>query len=287
MSESQEPEQTHQLTDECDDDTPCEETFCDTKRRRLLGAVAASGSIALAGCTGMLASPDEPDIRGSGDEYEINFLREQEELTVRGSETILRAAERNDIEMNYACRAGYCGQCLSQADVDANEAVHMSINNVGDLNEEAVEAGYFLPCTSQPRSDFTITTNQSINDLAEFQEEDEDEDDDDDEDDESQFVTYLVERQGTTIEFEPGDDRDLLEAGLDEGLDLEYQCTVGSCGLCVSKVSGDARNYVDMDEGEAAGLDDAAADMDEGWFLPCIATPIADFVMRANMVDEY
>lgn len=289
MSESQEgPDR--QLSFDCNDDTPCEQTLCETKRRKLLGALATGGTIALAGCTGILAAPEEDQIRGSDEEYELNFLREEERVTVTGSETVLRAAERNGLELNYVCRAGYCGQCLSQADQDASEAVHMAVNDVDELTEEAVEAGYFLPCTSQPRADATIISNLAVDEsvgniLEEYQEEEEEDENDVDEDEESRFVTYLLEGQPTTVEFEAGDDRDLLNAGEDAGLELDYQCRAGFCGQCVAKVSGNARDVVDQDDDEAEFLSEE--DVDEGWVLPCVAYPSDSFTMRANLSDEF
>lgn len=292
MSESQEgPDR--QLSFDCNDDTPCEQTLCETKRRKLLGALATGGTIALAGCTGILAAPQEDQIRGSDDEYELNFLREDETLTVTGSQTVLRAAERNGLELNYVCRAGYCGQCLSQADQDASEAVHMAINDVDELTDEAVEAGYFLPCTSQPRADSTIISNLAVDEtvgnvLADYQEEEEDDENDED-DVRREFVTYIHEGEPANIEFEGEVDdlidegRNLLVAGEEEDLDLDYNCREGWCGECVAKLPGDASDLVEMTANDF--LDDE--DIEEGWMLTCTGYPTDSFSMRTNMSDEF
>lgn len=279
-----------EMTRECDDGTPCEQTLCDTKRRRLLGAIAASGSLALAGCTGLMASPDAATIRDRERNHVLDFSREDERVGIRGSETVLRGAERHDLELSYRCRAGFCGECLSQADGDANEVVDMSINNVEGLNEEAIEDGYFLPCTSQPRDDFALTTNLGADggwrgELEPYQEAD------DEEDEERSYVTYLHDGEPTVIDFE-GDvddhieaDRNLLVAGEEEDLDLIYQCRVGECGQCMAKVSGDGSELVEMTNNAYDPLDEEA--IENGWVLTCTGFPTDSFTMQTNMITEF
>ena len=151
-----------------DSDASCEERPSLTKRRRVLGALAAGGSLAIAGCQGLLASPDEYEIRGRDDVYDVTFEEEGETIQIRGSQTVLRTAEEEGISLPFDCRAGFCGVCLSRADDDANAAVRMAVNDFDPLTDEAVEEGYFLPCTSQPRSDFAVATGSSADDLDEF-----------------------------------------------------------------------------------------------------------------------
>ena len=268
---------------DCDDETPCEQTLCETKRRRLLGALAAGGSVSLAGCTGILSSPEASEIRGKEDRYNLNFLREGEQIEVRGSETILRGAEDKGLEIPYACRAGFCGVCLSEAQSeDATAVVDMSRNTFEPLNQEAVEAGYVLPCTSQPRADIDIRTEVAQGELDEFQDDDDDDDDDNDEPNGARhLITYTNEQWRISV----GEDENLLEAGEDVGLDLPYACRVGSCGQCLSKTDdGDARDLVEHETIDYGPLDEDA--LEEGYLLTCTAHPRADFAFESNRAGE-
>lgn len=293
MNESQQRDEDTEVSYSCDDETPCEQTLCETKRRRLLGAMAAGGSLSLAGCTTILAEPQESQVRGRDDIYEIEYTREGETVRVRGSETLLEAGLEVDFDMNYDCKAGYCGQCLAKAEGDASELVHMAINDVGDLNEEAINDGYFLTCTSQPRAAFRFESNRSTSELAEYQEEEEEDEDDDDveETEEAAFVTYVHDGQPTVIDFEGGvdalidEDRNLLVAGEEEDLDIDYQCRSGFCGQCMAKVSGDGSELVEMTVNDYDPLDDEA--VEEGWVLPCTGFPTDSFTMRTNTLDEF
>lgn len=291
MNESQQRDKNDEVSYSCDDETPCEQTLCETKRRRLLGAVAAGGSLSLAGCTSILAEPQESQVRGRDAQFDVNYLREGATLRLRGSETILEAGLEEGFELNYACKAGYCGQCLSKADTDASEAVHMAINDVGNLTDEAVSDGYFLPCTSQPRANFSFQSNlDQGQELAEYEEVDEEEEDVEEEDVTS-FVTYIHDGEPTVIDFEGGvdalidEDRNMLVAGEEEDLDMDYACRVGSCGQCMAKVSGDGSELVEMTANDYDPLDEEA--VEEGWVLPCTGFPRDSFSMRTNVHGEF
>ena len=290
MNESQQRDKNDEVSYSCDDETPCEQTLCETKRRRLLGAVAAGGSLSLAGCTSILAEPQESQVRGRDAQFDVNYLREGATLRLRGSETILEAGLAEGLDMNYICKAGYCGQCLSKADTDASEAVHMAINDVGNLTDEAVSDGYFLPCTSQPRANFSLQSNLDPGEELEAYDEDDD-DDDVEEEDETSFVTYIHDGEPTVIDFEGGvdalidDDRNMLVAGEEEDLDMDYQCREGFCGQCMAKVSGDGSELVEMTVNDYDPLDEEA--VEDGWVLTCTGFPTDSFSMRTNAHDEF
>lgn len=289
MSERPDQQSTTNVNYECDEETSCEETLCETKRRRLLGSLAAGGSLALAGCTGILASPEIEGARGSDESYDVNFLREEQKIEIRGNQTVLRAAEEHGIDVPYQCRAGFCGVCLSQADGDASELVSMAVNDVDDLNEDAIAAGYFLPCTSQPRDDFAITTEAGLGELAEFQEEDEEEEDEDDEEngeDEDVGARHAIEYTNEGWIIPVGENQDLLRAAEDVGLDeLPYSCRVGSCGQCLSKIEdGDATELVEHETIDYGPLDEEA--LAEGYLLTCTAQPRDSFSFESNRAGE-
>lgn len=276
MSEPCGNQGTPKLSVSCDDDTPCEQTFCETKRRRLLAAVAAGGSLSLAGCTGLLAATDtrEPD-----DEFDVEYVAQDQTISVRRGQTLLGAGEDAGMDLPYVCRAGFCGVCLAQADGDANEVVDMKINDFDPLTEEAVDAGFFLPCTSQPRDNLAMDTDVGAGDLAEFAPED-----DDEEDDVVEGVFHRIRFLEEQWTMEIHEDENLLEAGEDRGLDLPYECRSGFCGVCLAKADGDASELVEMTTNDYDPLDEEA--IQEGYHLTCTGHPRGDFDIETGRYGD-
>lgn len=265
----------------CPSNGSCEEDSSHTGRRQVLGALAAGGSLALAGCQGLLAPSDEYEIRGSGDVYDVTFEREGTTIDIRGSQTVLRAAEEAGIRPPSDCRAGFCGVCLSRADDDASEVVHMAMNDFDPLTEEAIEEGYFLPCTSQPRNDFTVTTGISPGELDEFAPDDGEDDDDPVEVGRRHPIRYVNEGWIVPV----GEEQDLLRAGEDAGLEeLPYSCREGRCGVCLSQIDGDANELVEHWANEYGPLDEDA--MADGYVLTCTAQPRDRFELETGKAGE-
>lgn len=266
----------------CDSDASCEDGPSLANRRRVLGALAAGGTMTIAGCQGLLASPDEHEIRGHDDVYDVTFEEEGETIRIRGSQTVLRTAEEEGISLPYDCRAGFCGVCLSRADDDANEAVNMAVNDFDPLTDEAVEEGYFLPCTSQPRRDFAVTTGISPGELDEFAP---DEEDDDDEDSADVGTRHPIRYVNEEWIIPVGEQQDLLRAAEDAGLeDLPYSCREGRCGVCLSRIDGDATELVEHWAVEYDPLDEDA--IEEGYVLTCTAQPRGEFELETDRAGE-
>lgn len=92
----------------------------------------------------------------------------------------------------------------------------------------------------------------------------------DDEEITTQTVTVIYEGSEYSFEVEP--DQTILEAALDQDIDLPYSCQAGLCTACRGKcLSG----KVHLDERE--GLSDA--EMDEGYVLNCVAHPLSGNVV--------
>lgn len=68
-------------------------------------------------------------------------------------ETILDAAERNDIQLPYSCRDGICGTCKARL---CSGSVDHGYYACTALTEEEVEQGYFLMCTGTAKSDLLV-----------------------------------------------------------------------------------------------------------------------------------
>jgi len=78
-------------------------------------------------------------------------------ITVRSDETLLQAAERQNIDFPSICRVGGCGTCkcrLKEGRVDElTETAYL-------LTEKEIEEGYILACQSRLRSDIRIDLDQ-------------------------------------------------------------------------------------------------------------------------------
>lgn len=167
------------------------QTICETKRRRLLGLVATGSSIALAGCAGFFEyeyeSPeqgvsteetdeeddevtedndegtedndeiDEPeDDEINQETYDVEYVGQSETIQIPPDQNLLVAGEEKGWDLPYACRAGFCGQCLARADGDAHDLVEMTVNDYDPLDDDAIADGYLLTCTGHPRDDFAL-----------------------------------------------------------------------------------------------------------------------------------
>jgi ring-1,2-phenylacetyl-CoA epoxidase subunit PaaE len=86
----------------------------------------------------------------------------------------------------------------------------------------------------------------------------------------TQTVTIIYEGAEYHVEVEP--DQTILEAALDQDVDLPYSCQAGLCTACRGKcLSG----KVHLDERE--GLSDA--ELDEGYVLNCVGHPLTSDVV--------
>lgn len=285
------PQTRDTVSFDCDSTTPCEQTLCDTKRRALLGALAAGGSLALAGCTGAFATDNnttEPDT-----EYDVDYVVQNQTLSVRESQTVLGAGLNAGLDIPYQCKAGFCGTCLSKANGDANELVNMVVNDFDPLVEEDVENGYFLPCTSQPRNHFKMDSSVSAADLQEYQEIKDGEEENgegegngngEEEGDGQQATFHSVTYVNEQWNIQVPEDKSLLVAGEEVGLDLPFQCRQGFCGRCLAQIDGDANDLVEMTTNDYDPLDQDA--MSEGYTLTCTGQPREDFNLESGKYGE-
>jgi CDP-4-dehydro-6-deoxyglucose reductase len=93
-------------------------------------------------------------------------------------------------------------------------------------------------------------------------------------------MAYQVTLQPSGHQFSVVDDKTLLEAGLDAGLNLPYGCKNGACGACKGKVLSGT-----VDHGAAQDHALPAGERTAGLALLCCAKPATDVVLEVREVS--
>ena len=99
-------------------------------------------------------------LKRDGDKnYTVTLVNEAKGLNttikVRRDEYILDAAEEQNVQLPYACRAGACVVCIGKVIEGSVDQFDLSF-----LKEKELKAGFVLPCTAYPVSDCVIRTHQ-------------------------------------------------------------------------------------------------------------------------------
>ncbi len=81
----------------------------------------------------------------------LAFQRSAKSTAVQGDETVLEAAERIGVEMNYSCRVGECGECSVRL---ISGEVKMDVEDA--LEPEDKAAGIILGCQARPTSNVVV-----------------------------------------------------------------------------------------------------------------------------------
>ena len=88
--------------------------------------------------------------------YTVTLTNEDKEeftFTCEDDQYIIDAAEEQDIEMSYSCRAGACSTCVSKL---VSGTVDQSDQSF--LDDEQEQAGFFMSCVAYPTSDLVMIT---------------------------------------------------------------------------------------------------------------------------------
>ena len=91
--------------------------------------------------------------------YKVKLLSKSHNLDVTidvaDDKFILEAAEDNNIELPYSCRAGSCSTCLGKVTEGKIDQPDQTF-----LDEDQIGNGFVLTCVAYPTSNASILTHQ-------------------------------------------------------------------------------------------------------------------------------
>jgi len=94
--------------------------------------------------------------------YKVRLLSEKHNvdatIEVADDKFILEAAEDNNIELPYSCRAGSCSTCLGKVTSGKVEQPDQTF-----LDEDQISTGFVLTCVAYAASDSTILVHEEEN----------------------------------------------------------------------------------------------------------------------------
>jgi ferredoxin-NADP reductase len=89
-----------------------------------------------------------PVAAGEAGKYSVAFARSDKKIMWDGKQTLLEVAEANGVRLDFGCRAGNCGTCIT--------AVKEGTVNYPTKPAAAIEAGSCLACVALPASNLIV-----------------------------------------------------------------------------------------------------------------------------------
>lgn len=89
--------------------------------------------------------------QGKADEPSVEFTLSEKAVPISADQTVLEAAEDNDIEIDNSCRTGSCGACKVKM---LTGEVEMDVEDA--LEEDEKASGVILACQAKAKSDLKI-----------------------------------------------------------------------------------------------------------------------------------
>lgn len=94
--------------------------------------------------------------------YKVKLLNKAQNIDVTidcpEDKFILEAAEDNNIELPYSCRAGSCSTCLGKVVEGTVDQPDQTF-----LDEDQIASGFVLTCVAYPTSNVTVLTHEEEN----------------------------------------------------------------------------------------------------------------------------
>jgi ferredoxin len=94
--------------------------------------------------------------------YKVTLLSTEEDINVTidcpDDKFILEAAEDNNVDLPYSCRAGSCSSCLGKVTEGTIDQPDQTF-----LDEDQTGAGFVLTCVAYPTSDCIVLTHEEEN----------------------------------------------------------------------------------------------------------------------------
>jgi ferredoxin len=94
--------------------------------------------------------------------YKVRLLNKGQNLDVTidcpEDKFILEAAEDNNVELPYSCRAGSCSTCLGKVTEGSVDQPDQTF-----LDEDQIGKGFVLTCVAYPTANSTVLTHEEEN----------------------------------------------------------------------------------------------------------------------------